>query len=446
MSALERIVKEAKFNKISLFHTLIPIPLVIFILAMIKYINIFVERVMTGKPYGEIDITTTSLLGFYIVYLIGAAASIYILYSKLIDHVIYSSMTLYYWSKHHDIDFKIVFRCAVEKKKIPSPTTALLLTLLSMGIAYPILLWLFEKAIRDHAVLEEDALFKERFTSSIDVGYLLLSLGLTVLSFGAYLTFWIYRAIRVFNKHIMLIHKSHPSAPTRESVITTILIPEHYGVSPIYILGTIVIVLLSMVVFTILSFLNKTIYPLFVLGYSFIFAYIAWSLRKMPIVTQSFLVLALEYFFITVSALIGYSSYNLYSNVLESFRKSIEVLTGSGDLYIISSNIFLNNVKILIGGLIPVLGQSLVGYAVSNTGFILGLLMGFAGGVKGFSMLIALFTMPHSPLELYAYALAASISTKIGMYSEKKLALYSVIALLILLLAAYVEAYLIIYK
>lgn len=435
MSKLDAIVNEIRFNKISSLHILVALPLLITIYGLSKIYYLIQENGLGVVE--QLDFTTTAFLGFYGVYLVASSFSIYRLYSELIDHIVYSNIVLYHWCKDIECNYSSLLRTGLERKKIPAPVTALLINVITGGLTYPILLGLFEKYITIHWSSEEKTLFNRSSMREKTFASIVFDLAFLILTLGLYLVYWILRSIRTFNKHVDTIHAKHPYPP--QSYVREGGVKER---GLITILG---LMLFFTGLYSLVSYIAPWLSVVAVIGFGLLIPYVAFISRKTSIIRQSLILLCFEYILIALMGFIGLTSYHYHSVVLESFKEQTKEIVVSNNVVDVLAMIFLNNVKITVASLVPVIGMVYAGYALSQTGFIYGLILGslleksLSQALTGLLVLV----LPHAPLELYSYALALSIGSRVGIEKSYRLAIKTAISIIILLIAAYIEALLI---
>ncbi len=405
-------------------YSLIAIPLFISIIGLIYFMALSISAIVTSQE----EIPEESLayamafIGFGAVYVVGSSAIAYILYNTLHDHLFYSvSETLL--STIDSDDTRILgylLRPGYTRSKIPSPITALLLTLLTGGIAFPVLLYIFEKRIRLHDMVESRVKGVKPL-KEIDIGNLLLDLVLLFITMGLWLGVWIWRAISTYNRHVKARHLYKKVSDT--PVFTP---------SPLL---SIPLTLLTISTLTFLSLMKLPVVPLPQLIIGFLMAYTAYVMRRTSFINQVAVLTALQYIVLGAIGLIGYLTYHIYYPMLEGFEELQEMM--GRDLPSLVFMIYQNNLRITLLGLIPFLGPVIMGYAIGNTSFLFGLI------VYRKPDALTLFIMPHTFLEFLTYALAVSIATRIPVEGRRLLP-YVVIALLILFLGAVVESLLIV--
>lgn len=434
-------LEKIKFDKISRLHVLTSIPLLIAIYALLRVYYVVSQRIIGGgfTGIGGMDLLTLSLLGFYPVYVLASTFSIYKLYDKLVNHIVYSSLALYQWCKEVDCEYQAIVRTGLEKRKIPSPATTVILNLLTLGVVYPILLGLFERYISIHSFSEEIALFRKTRVLVKSSASILFDIALLLLTSGLYLVYWIYRGVKRFNKHIDVIHKNHPNPPVEPS--------KHGFIGETRSLALILGLLLFFTgIHSLATLILPTIPSATVLGFGFTLPYIAYLSRRRSLLAQSLIILLFEYTYMLALGVVGLVAYPFYSSVLKSFEEQTRQIVSSRSIVGVTTFIFLNNIKIALAALIPVVGMSYAGYALSNTGFVYGLLIGYLAEKSIGQALSALAVLisPHAPLELYSYALSLSIATRVGREPLHTLTLKAIISIIILFTAAVIEALLIV--
>ena len=433
MSSLKRIIEEINYEKLTYIHALIPIPLAVSVIGILYLVYQGISSSIT--PFQTVtDLSSIKFASLWIVYTLASTISAYRLLKTMNQHLVYSSIETYYWIRTRGGDFKYVVEAGFEKKNIPSPITALLITLLTGGLAYPVMLGLFENTLRKHSISEEKALFGENFTRKNKPEYILLDIALTLTTLGLWMCIWIYRAVRQYNTHLDIVHGNHPLPPQKPSTVSI----QTYVNPGLAVIAT---SMLSTGIYGFLSVLGIPVFPLPVLAYTFIFSFLVLSTRKHGVFTQSMLILCMEYIILVGLGFTGFLSYNKYGFIVDEFTESISSIISSGNILQMTLFIFQNNSLIVLSGLVPLLGSIYAGYAVSNTGFLYGLLIGRDYYVEGTYSGLQLLIMPHTVLELYAYALAVTAASRAFLKDYKKLVIYGALSALILLFAAIIESY-----
>ncbi len=411
----------------SKLYSLLAIPLFLSTIALLYLVVAELQTQLSGVEElttGANNITT-ALVGFGLVYIAGTTYLSYLMYRLLHEHLYYSSLEIlvkHLESEENEYDIVAILAPENSRQGIPAPSTALIINLLTGGLAFPFLLYVFEKRIRQHDIVESRVKGYSAF-SSIDISNLLLDLVLTFITIGLWLVYWIYRALEIYNRHV---EYKHYTIATASEPIT--IKGSSSTVLPLLILST--------AVYSFLSLNGIPSLPLPQIMAGFLFAYAAYTLRDKNLLAETTALVGLQYLYLALFGLIGYLSYGMYSELLTQFE---EVAKGLGmDFPSLVAGIYLNNVKISLVALIPYLGPAIAGYAIGNTSFIFGLI------VYEKAEALTLFITPHTLLEFLSYGLSAAIASRIPCHRER-LFPYAIASLLILFIGALVESALIIY-
>ncbi|RLG82856.1 MAG: hypothetical protein DRO40_06485 [Thermoprotei archaeon] len=395
---------------IPLFFTIIG--LIYLVLTTVTYLTLNPQAI----PEQELSLSM-AFISFGAVYVVSSAIASYMMYSALHDHIFYSvTETILELSEKEELKIKYILNPEYTRSKLPSPITALILTLFTGGIAFPVMIYLFEKRIRSHDAVESK-IKGLRSYSQIDIGNFLLDLILLVVTLGLWLGVWIWRAITIYNRHIKSKHllsgiEEIPSLTPRPMLI----IP---------------LILLSMSILVFLSIMNIPVIPLPQLFMAFLMAYTAYVFRRKKLVYQVAALIVLQYTILGTIGLVGFFAYNFYSPLLTAFERLSESL--SRDFLSLILTIFQNNIRITIFGLIPFIGPLIAGYAIGNTAFLFGLI------VYEKPPALSLFLMPHTFLEFLSYSLSVAIATRIPIEGRRLLP-YALISIAILFIGAIVES------
>ncbi len=433
---LRRFVEEIRWPRLSPpVYALIGIPLV---LGNIGLIFIIYDIIRSAITQSETLVTPyQSFIAFYLVYTLASSVAAYQLMKVLSHHLVYSGVTMYYWGRRSE-DYNLVIsvlRSSVQKKRLPSPVTMLLVNLVTGGAAYPVALYLFEKEIKSHAVEEESALGLSPAYRKMHADQLLIDLAATIVTLGAYMVYWGYRAVSSYTIHLATTHASHPEPPVPR---TTTASSGAAGEHPVWA-GVVGLVLFTTGYHSLLAYYGYPTYPIPVLGFALLFAYLALHYRRLSYARLSAILLAAQYAMLLGLGYIGLVSYPHYVPLLEQFREGAKQLTGTRNFQEIFTGIYRNNALISMGGMIPLLGPAYMGYAVSNTGFIYGLILGDSFYRHSSLAPLTLLVMPHTLLELGAYALivaaaAKAFHTPVGLTAKR-----IIIGFMVLLIAGLVE-------
>ncbi len=387
----------------------------------------------------EIEAITDYLLQWYsrlVVFVPGYVLLVsYLAYrlDKLVmNHLIDSGITSYYWmKKKQDIEsIKLIYRGGFHRKNLPSPITALVLTLVTGGLAFFAVLYVVEKTLRDHCYGEEHSFLGKTFTSRIDASQLLIDIAATMLTLGLYMSFWCYRIVKTYNKHIDTIHSKHPEPPEPTKEYMPELLPE----TPILAVG---FSLLGAGLYGLLGLHGIPLYPAAIIGYSGLVAGMALKYSRGSFALQVLKVLGFIYLAMISVTLIGFIGAPAYIGSVKSFESVTEALTNK-DFYTILSYIFVNNCGMSIAFMTPYLGPMYLGVGMSNAAFVIGVLTAVnLSENKTFPPIV--YIMPHGILELTGYAIFVSLSTRIRYLGFKDFIKILIVGVIVLFIAALVE-------
>lgn len=375
-----------------------------------------------------------SFLGYTIASMIAS----YIALEKTRRHIYESSVTTYYFKGESTFEGLTQYlRSMYLRASLPSPVTGLILAFLTSGLSFPVIMYIVEKTLRDHIVNEESVFLGKQFTKRYDALRFIADLALILLTFGIYLAYMGYRFTKIFNKHIELIHGSHPSPPSGivdssiESFTTSK--PETSVSSNALVLLLIAGIVLNIV----LSY--PGFYTVFQLVPSFglILSAIAIARKSSSMLRDFILTLGLIYIVIFGNMLAGLIGHETFTYIVESFRRQVQEVGVGRDYFFTSMYIFTNNLVVSIPAIIPYIGGLTVGYGVSNAGLLMGAIVG--AGLRSLHVGILTLIYPHSILELSAYTLLL-MSSKYLFSSVKNYVKYVASGVLVLFIAAVVEA------
>lgn len=368
-----------------------------------------------------------SLLG----YTIAAMISIFFVLREVREHLYSSSITIHYFTGGSSVEGATQYlRSVLVQSTLPSPITGFFIIFLTAGLAYPLILCIIERALREHAAYEECALFKARITREYRGVSIVLDIILTLFTFGIYTAYLGYRSSRTFNFHIDTIHSSHPSPP--KHTIHEVIIQQR-EISEGLISGLILIALGAHVLLTYIGLLSS-IHIVLALGIA-LSTFAQLRKGKSAIITI-ILIFTLLYSVIIGGILSGVVGYEIYISVPDILSKNFENLyqmsTAQLALYL-----FINNFVISLPAIIPYVGGSLLTYGTHNAGLIIGVVI--ASGTKNPLASLSVLIYPHAVLEVLSYALLLSASSHFGNWDRF---LKTIVAgVVILFLAAVVEAF-----
>ncbi|MEM0380186.1 MAG: stage II sporulation protein M [Desulfurococcaceae archaeon] len=414
------------FLSISLFSLIIIITMVFITVLEGKDLNGIMNQVLSYGRFAQL----------YIGYVLLSAVFSYRYSSLITKHLIDSGITSYYWLREsNDYEsIKTLYFTGLFRRNIPSPITVLVLTIVTFGFAYPFILYVLEKNLRNHASGEEKKFLNKSITNEIDVSNLLLDIVLTIITLGLYMILLSSRPIRVYNRHISIVHSSHPHRPLSFSDTDyrelTVLLPK----SSIF---QIAIVFLTTSLISILHFIRISVYIIapFVFG---IFIYMAsLTNSEKSFAKQVLYTLLATYLVFTLSTIIGFTGFDMYYNLLKSFQSQTESLVK--DFNQILVYIYVNNLTISLLSLIPYFGSIFIGSGLSNAGLIYGVFLADSILIRNNYTPLILFILPHSLLELLSYSLFISLSTRLFKTSNVSIVSKLLISMILLFIAALVE-------
>jgi len=347
-------------------------------------------------------------------------------------HLVDSGITSYYWLKRKgDVDaVKALYRGALLRKTLPSPTTSLLLAIVTGGLAYPIILHIIEKTIRDHCHGEEAVFLGRPGTMRIGVERGLLDISASVLTLGLYLVYWCLRFVKTYNNHVKIIHGNHPEPP---SSVTT-----YKEALPSFSTLALSMVFLSAGIYGLLGLYGLPSYPMTALGYGLLLASYAVSQRRGSMYSQALRIFVFIYLVFISATLVGFIGSPAYLQLAGETQKYMQAIM-SRDPVTLTINIFLNNYALSLISLAPLVGSLYIGMGLTNAGVFYGVAL-LTSIAKGDYSALTLLLMPHAILELFGYALFTTISTRVVYMGARSLAKAVILGSLVLLLASVVES------
>jgi hypothetical protein len=365
-------------------------------------------------------------------YTIASAFSSYYLLKKLFKHIYDSAVTTYYYTGRSSLESLVnILDYEFKKHTLPAPTTGLILSILTAGIAYPVLLLISESALRDHALIEEKTLLKTQITSTrreIDIA---VDIALLLVTLGAYGLYIALRYMRVYNKHYELIHSSHPNPPSQllQGNISIETTPSTYSL----LLTIVIITPLITTIYSILGLTPLIFIPIssgIILGAS-IFTMGKKGARKAILTAFTLLYVVLISGFIT-----GLLQSGSFGSYYESIERNLSRYAGIEDPLLQILVIYLNNFSIAISAVIPIIGQYYLASGVYNAGLVIGYVLSTNTG-RSLDVL-RLLLLPHTLMEILAYSIIASSSTYL-LSNQRVFIKLLLIGLIVLFLAALVE-------
>lgn len=437
---LEKLVSNFVFKKEHTYLYLLPSLFLVF--GIIGFAPLIYHITFAGETNGLNKYFTewySRLLVFLPGYILLVSYLAYRLDKLVITHFIDSGITSYYWMKiRDDIDaVKMIYRGGFHRKNLPSPVTALIITLFTGGLGFYAMLYVVEKNLRDHCYGEEKIFLGKTFTNRIDASNLLIDIAATMLTLGLYISFWCYRVVKIYNKHVKIIHSNHPEPPVLLHEYEEEILPR----TPILVIG---IALLGAGIYGLLGLYKTPLYPASVIGYSSLLCGIALRYSRDSLISQVFKVFGTIYLVMISITLIGFIGAPVYVEAIKSMESFTEIIAEK-DLYTLLFFIFINNCGMSIAFITPYLGPLYLGIGVSNAAFFIGVLtaVNLSNG-RVFPPLV--YIMPHGILELLGYAIFISLSTRIRYIGFKEFIKILIIGVMILFFAALVEALTIIYS
>lgn len=443
---LRPLIESFEFNKLSYIPLILPSIFLFISMTFISYGLGQALKSLGGLVEESIPLNTlmgSQMLQWGIISLVGFTlatmiTSYYIL-EKARKHIYESSITTYYFKGPSTFEGSIQYLKSIyARTSLPAPITGLLLSFLTSGLSYPVLLYIVEKTIREHAVSEENILLENRFTKKHGVINFIVDLILMLLTLGIYLAYMGYRLGRVYNKHVELVHSSHPQPPSKQ--------PEAYASKerfyskskndkPLVMLASLLI--LGILLNVVLCYFGLYSVLFYVPSYGLILSAITITRRNTSSIKDFLSILCLIYTLIFGSMLVGLLSHETFSYVARSFQKQVEEIGIGDDLWFTVKYIFTNNLLISLPAIIPYIGGLLIGYGITNAGLLMGVIIGI--GFRGFIEGLLVLIYPHALLELSAYSILL-MSSKYMFSDMNRFIKYVFLGVLVLLLAAFVEA------
>jgi len=436
---LKTYVYGLKFERISYLPIAIPF---ILLLASTVFLSIGIPSLLeTYLRSGMGEVTSESMLktlffnwGLVLLggYTIASAFSSYYLLRKLFKHIYDSAVTTYYLTGRSSLESLVnILDYEFKKHTLPAPTTGLLLSILTTGIAYPVLLLICESALRDHALNEEKTLLKTQITSTRREVDIAVDIVLLLVTLGAYGLYIALRYMRVYNKHYELIHSSHPNPPSQLTQGNTFIetTPSTYSL----LLTTVIITPLATIIYSILG-----LTPLFFIPLSFgiILGASVFTMGKKGAGKTVLTAFTLLYVVLISGFITGLLQSGSFSNYFESIERNLSRYAGMEDPLLQILVIYLNNFSIAISAVIPIIGQYYLASGVYNAGLVLGYVLSTNTG-RSLDVL-RLLLLPHTLMEILAYSIIASSSTYL-LSNQRVFTKLLLLGLIVLFLAALVE-------
>jgi hypothetical protein len=445
-SELEVVVKNIRFKKINTTLLVLPaffatISLILLLIGLSTLLRLGItiipygERSSTYVPVLEEIISTQVLLWGSVVglaYIIASIIAVYIVLRDIREHIYNSAMVTYYYTRGVDyIGALYYLKDMLNRSTLPSPITGLILTLLTSGVAYPIILYFTEKTIRVHAVLEEEAFFKKKRTREYTALAGVVDIALVVLTLGVYMAYMGYRLAKTFNTHIDTIHSTHPEPP--KTLPQPSLEPGAWMTTS----GIIGIFMVFLALSTIMAYVNLYFTPQ--IGLGLLLSALVVRRAERRLLENIVLIYSLLILLLLGGLFTGYSGCELYRGLYENVRELSELIRFLNVWFLIAF-IFINNLAISISSTLPYIGGIGLVSGVFNAGLVLGVLSAIEE--RSIYSSFTILAYPHTILELLAYAILLVASSKFGVWREY-VKLIS-IGLLVLALAAIIEVFTII--
>ena len=440
-NGLEELINSFRFNKEPTLLYILP---GIFLIISLPTMTVLVFHSLFYGVEESLLLWYRSLAALYLGYVLAASYTGYRLYSVVRKHLVDSGITSYYWlKKKGDVEsVKKLYLGGLMRKTLAAPATVFTIVLLSGGLAYPIFLYMAEERLREHAYGEEKKFLGRLITKRIGVENALIDLAATLLTLGGYLSFWGYRIAYIYNRHIDLVHGKHPESPTplnieeNKETLTTSGDKEPEGTKGIglAILG---LVFLGIGVYGFLGYMGLPCYFPALLGYGSLIATVALLYRTKKSSIQVLYTYLIVYCVFISFTLIGFLGANAYLGLYNEMKQGMKQIV-SRDLFTITRNIFINNMAISAISLVPVIGPFYIGVGLGNAGLFYGVLLHDSFMQGNFSPII-LLVLPHSIIELLAYSIFVSASTRIIIDKTRRAVEKIFLGIIVLLLAAIIE-------
>jgi hypothetical protein len=443
-SELEAVIKSIKFKKMSAIPLIIPglfaaVSLALITVSLRELINLLAAS--TSSPSTEITpeyILWSQVLVWgvilYFAYLIASTIAVYSALGRIREHIYNSALTTYYYTRGVDYVGSLYYlRDMLNRSSLPAPITGLLITLLTGGLAYPVIICFAEKATRTHASIEEEAFFKKASTRPYRASAMVAEIAIALLTLGAYTAYTGYRLTRTLNRHVDTIHSKHPEPPST---------PPHVTPEPGSWLATgsvAAIMLAFSAVTAVLAYLGFYYSPQLAFGL-LLSALISKRSEKSVLsnIGAGYLLLVVLIVCGFVTGYLGHSLYkNLYGDIL-SLSKLVSYLDVRGLVLFI----FTNNAAISVSSIIPYIGGVFLAQGTYNAGLALGVISALRGIHPAEALEILIY--PHAIPELIGYSTLLSASSRFGRW--KVFTVIVLIGLIVLLAAAIIETALIVHE
>jgi len=429
---LDKLVESISFSREQLLLYTLP---GLFLILSLPQLAAVLYYAMTGNMEAANKFLTTwysRLAVLYTGYIILSSYLSYRLTKLSVKHLVDSGIVSYYWFKQRGDEeaVKALYRSGLMRRELPSPVTALIITLLTGGLAYLAVLYIVEKNLRDHCYGEEASFIGVASTNRIDPTHLLLDIAATLLTLGLYLSIWSARVVRVYNKHLALVHGKHPNPPEPRPVSGDVA-----TTAPILLLG---IALLHAAVAGALGAIKLPLHAVTIIGYSSMLAGFMLKLRDKPLLLQVAATLVLVYFTMLLTTAVGFMATPAYTELTRVFRRLDEIFKDKS-FWDKAAFIFANNYALALASLTPFIGPILLGWGMGQAAVYIGVATTISIA-RGWEPAVIIYALPYAVLELLGYSIFLALSTRItGMKPSRALAVLAA-GTLILFLAALEEA------
>jgi hypothetical protein len=441
---LEAVIKSIKFRKMSVASLIIPglfatVSLALITTGLRGLINILAvsPSPLDVEASPEFILWSQVLMWGVVLYLAYLLASTIVVYSalgRIREHIYNSALTTYYYTRGEDYVGSLYYlKDMLNRSNLPSPVTGLLITILTGGLAYPVILCFAEKATRTHASLEEEAFFKKASTRPYKGPAIAADIALAMLTLGAYTAYMGCRLARIFNKHVNAIHSKHPEPPITSPQIT----PEPGAW--LTTSSVVAIILISSAVCTLLAYLGFYYFPQLAFGL-LLSALVSRRAERHVLsnIGAGYLLLVVLLVCGFIAGYLGHSLYeDLYSDT-SSLNKIISYLDTRGLVLFI----FTNNVAISLSSTIPYIGGVFLAQGTYNAGLVLGVISALRGIHPAEALAVIIY--PHAIPELVGYSILLSASSRFNRLRE--FTAIVLVGLVVLLAAAIIETTLIIHE
>jgi len=175
-----------------------------------------------------------------------------------------------------------------------------------------------------------------------------------------------------------------------------------------------------------------------IIGYGALLGYIALSYRQTSFTEQVLLTYGFIYLVFLATTAIGFISAPAYTDFYQKIEEEITNIR-SHDFLTLILNIFFNNLGISIVAVSPLLGSIYLGLGLGNSGLMYGIILSLSI-IRGNLSTLILPIMPHAILELFAYSVFVVISTRIMREETRRILIWLLFGISMLLLAAVIES------